>query len=313
MQILVVDDTKLVRDLLESIILDAGDTPFLANGAKEAKTILNTVDIDLILMDVEMPKMDGFTLTRQIRRHLGDNWIPIIFLTGKSDDQHLADAIDAGGDDYLTKPINPIVLGAKIRAMARIAQMKADLEEANHQLMKLTHLDPLTETVNRRGLEESLQREWKLHQREKTELCVMFIDIDQFKPYNDNYGHPQGDVCLKEFGAVLKQQLRRPADLVARYGGEEFVILLPNTELAGAEKIASDIIHALEQAALEHAYSSVKPYVTASIGISTSAFSPNSSQALLSQADKALYFAKSNGRNRYATFADIEAETAKQA
>nr|WP_315980221.1 GGDEF domain-containing protein [Aliamphritea spongicola] len=112
---------------------------------------------------------------------------------------------------------------------------------------------------------------------------------------------------------MLKQQLRRPADLVARYGGEEFVILLPNTELAGAEKIASDIIHALEQAALEHAYSSVKPYVTASIGISTSAFSPNSSQALLSQADKALYFAKSNGRNRYATFADIEAETAKQA
>ncbi|WP_315980222.1 response regulator [Aliamphritea spongicola] len=171
MQILVVDDTKLVRDLLESIILDAGDTPFLANGAKEAKTILNTVDIDLILMDVEMPKMDGFTLTRQIRRHLGDNWIPIIFLTGKSDDQHLADAIDAGGDDYLTKPINPIVLGAKIRAMARIAQMKADLEEANHQLMKLTHLDPLTETVNRRGLEESLQREWKLHQREKPN-CV---------------------------------------------------------------------------------------------------------------------------------------------
>ncbi|WP_261841471.1 GGDEF domain-containing response regulator [Aliamphritea ceti] len=313
MQILVVDDTKLVRELLESIILDAGDTPFLASGAKEAKTILNTVDIDLILMDVEMPKVDGFTLTRQIRRHLGDNWIPIIFLTGKSDDQHLADAIDAGGDDYLTKPINPIVLGAKIRAMARIAQMKADLDEANHQLMKLTHIDPLTDVVNRRGLDESLQRAWKLHQREKTELCVLFIDIDQFKPYNDNYGHQRGDVCLKEFSAVLKGQLHRPADLVARFGGEEFVILLPNTSLEGAEKISSDIINALAEAALEHAFSPIKPYITASIGISSSQFNGSTSQGLLSQADKALYFAKSNGRNRYATFAESEAAQSKQA
>jgi len=297
----VVDDSKFIREMVSAIILDEGYLPYKAEGAQEALGVLNETDIDLILMDVEMPGLNGFELTRKIRETLKE-WIPIIFLSGQNDDSYLSRGIDAGGDDYLSKPVNSIVLSAKIRAMSRIAKMKAELDEANHKLLKLTHLDPLTEIINRRGLNESLARFWRMSLREKKELSVAFIDIDHFKLYNDNYGHQQGDNCLRQFSKLIEKLLLRPLDMITRFGGEEFVVVLPETSQNGAIAVCERIITALAYESIEHSYSETKPYLTASLGIATNSDGADDAEQLLQQADIAVYQAKRSGRNKWVSF-----------
>jgi len=287
--------------MVSAIILDEGYLPYKAEGAQEALGVLNETDIDLILMDVEMPGLNGFELTRKIRETLKE-WIPIIFLSGQNDDSYLSRGIDAGGDDYLSKPVNSIVLSAKIRAMSRIAKMKAELDEANHKLLKLTHLDPLTEIINRRGLNESLARFWRMSLREKKELSVAFIDIDHFKLYNDNYGHQQGDNCLRQFSKLIEKLLLRPLDMITRFGGEEFVVVLPETSQNGAIAVCERIITALAYESIEHSYSETKPYLTASLGIATNSDGADDAEQLLQQADIAVYQAKRSGRNKWVSF-----------
>lgn len=296
-----VDDSKFIREMVSAIILDEGYLPYKAEGAQEALGVLNETDIDLILMDVEMPGLNGFELTRKIRETLKE-WIPIIFLSGQNDDSYLSRGIDAGGDDYLSKPVNSIVLSAKIRAMSRIAKMKAELDEANHKLLKLTHLDPLTEIINRRGLNESLARFWRMSLREKKELSVAFIDIDHFKLYNDNYGHQQGDNCLRQFSKLIEKLLLRPLDMITRFGGEEFVVVLPETSQNGAIAVCERIITALAYESIEHSYSETKPYLTASLGIATNSDGADDAEQLLQQADIAVYQAKRSGRNKWVSF-----------
>jgi diguanylate cyclase (GGDEF)-like protein len=305
MQILVVDDNRLIREMLSAIITNEGYKPFLAKGADEALSILSRNEIDLILMDVEMPDMNGFDLTRKIRKLLAEQWVPIIFLSGQTDDKHLCAGIDAGGDDYLTKPVNSSVLSAKIRAMSRIALMRAALEEANQQLLKLTHLDPLTEAVNRRGMEEALTRAWKANQREQSELSLILLDIDHFKSYNDNYGHQKGDTCLRQVSKTIQAQLHRPTDLLTRYGGEEFLLILPDTPIEGARTLAKKIIQELEVRNIAHDFSSTASHVTASMGLSSTRFGATDTDVLIEQADKALYAAKTKSRNTFVSYADI--------
>lgn len=305
MQILVVDDNRLIREMLSAIITNEGYRPLLAKGADEALSILSHHEIDLILMDVEMPDMNGFDLTRKIRKLLAEQWVPIIFLSGQTDDKHLCAGIDAGGDDYLTKPVNSSVLSAKIRAMSRIALMRAALEDANQQLLKLTHLDPLTEAVNRRGMEEALTRAWKANQREQSELSLILLDIDHFKSYNDNYGHQKGDTCLRQVSKTIQAQLHRPTDLLTRYGGEEFLLILPDTPIEGARTLAKKIIQELEVRNIAHDFSSTASHVTASMGLSSTRFGATNTDVLIEQADKALYAAKTKSRNTFVSYADI--------
>ena len=304
MRILVVDDDRFIREILSAIIKDAGHTPILAGNDNEALPILAEDKIDLVLMDVEMPGRSGFELTKEIRRLYTDNWFPIIFLSGQSDEKHYEEGIGAGGDDYLTKPVSPIVLKAKIHAMERIANMKKALDDANSRLEKLSSQDPLTRISNRRDLEQNLLKEWKLFQREGNELCAIMLDIDFFKPYNDNYGHQQGDECLKKVAKTLRTCLKRPSDILARYGGEEFAIILPNTTLENAQKVATRIVDTLWQQNIPHAFSSVADRVTASIGLSSTQSHAETPTGLIKQADNALYQAKDTGRNRYVVFTD---------
>ncbi|WP_136680372.1 diguanylate cyclase [Neptunomonas sp. XY-337] len=302
MQVLVIDDNQLIRDLVAAIIDEVGHTALLASGAQETLEILADKHVDLILMDVEMPEINGFDLTRKIRTDMGSRWIPIIFLSAQTDTQHLVDGINAGGDDYLTKPVNAIVLQAKIKAMARISEMQHALDAANRRLKQLTQLDPLTGVLNRRGMEEELKRTWKLFQREQSPLCVLLFDIDYFKQYNDNYGHQQGDECLIAFCDIIKKQLKRPADTLARFGGEEFLVILPNTKTEGAFVIARSIVLALKKAQLPHSHSPHNGLVTASIGIASTQDNPKTALELIKLADEALYHAKSEGRNRIVSF-----------
>lgn len=303
MNILVVDDDRFIRKIVSAVIIEAEHTPIEAANDIEALDALEKGSIDLVLTDVEMPGRNGFELTAEIRKRFSDNWFPIIFLTGSTDEKHYELGINAGGDDYLTKPVSPIILTAKIHAMERIINMKQDLDKANARLERLSSIDPLTKVYNRRYLEKQLLKEWKRSQRHTDEhLSAIMLDIDFFKPYNDNYGHQKGDACLKDVAKTLSQCLHRSHDLLARYGGEEFAIILPETDLKGAQLIAETIIHALEEKAIPHEYSSVAKYITASIGISSTEHGADTPHVLLQQADTALYAAKEAGRKGFKVF-----------
>jgi diguanylate cyclase (GGDEF)-like protein len=304
MNILVVDDNKLIRKMVAAMIRAADHQAIMADGHSQAMQALQQNKVDLILMDIEMPEINGFELTRLIRQQQ-PNWIPIIFLSANDSAEHLAQGIDAGGDDYLTKPVTEVILNAKIRAMARIADMQQALDEANKKLKILSNVDPLTQILNRRGLEALLLEAWQscsAQQEQQTELSLLMLDIDFFKPYNDNYGHPQGDDCLKRVAAILSQCLHRSSDFVARYGGEEFILVLPDTQLQQAKSLSEKIIYAFDQAQLKHEHSKVADFISVSIGISSSRLAAVDHHQLIQQADQALYQAKKTGRKRSVVF-----------
>lgn len=297
MNILVIDDSSYQRQIVNAMIEDSGFKAICANGHIEALAILEKNSIDLILMDIEMPEMNGFELTKIIRLTYQE-WMPIIFLSANDSENYLAQGIDAGGDDYLTKPVKQVVLAAKVRAMARISQMKSALERANKQLEVLSSIDPLTQLLNRRGLDNMLNTAWHKNAADEAELSLLMLDIDCFKFYNDNYGHQKGDECLTKVANVFNYQLDHSTDVIGRYGGEEFIIALPYTPIAGAHFKAQEIIRALLAAKIEHKYSTVLPQVTVSIGVSSSSLGAKDIGELIEQADLALYQAKANKRNQ---------------
>lgn len=225
MNILVVDDSSYQRQLITAMIEDNGFKTICANGFEEALDLLTKNDVDLILMDIEMPNMNGFELTKIIRSTYPE-WVPIIFLSANDSESYLAKGIDAGGDDYLTKPVKQVVLKAKIRAMERISLMKSALDRANKQLELLSSMDPLTQVLNRRGLDFMLDSLWQDNIDQQAELSLMMLDIDCFKLYNDNYGHQKGDDCLAQVADIFNQTLDQSSDVIGRYGGEEFLSLI---------------------------------------------------------------------------------------
>lgn len=158
--------------------------------------------------------------------------------------------------------------------------------------------DALTGLANRRCLDECMEREWARSRRESEPLAALMCDVDHFKAYNDRYGHPAGDVCLARVGAVLRAVLRREGDLAARYGGEEFTVLLPNTDLDGAARVAERIQEDLARAAIPHLDSPVKPVLTLSIGVAAMIATGTAGGILLAEADRLLYLAKQQGRDR---------------
>lgn len=301
MNILVVDDSSYQRQLITAMIEDSGFKAICANGFKEALDLLSENSVDLILMDIEMPDMNGFELTKVIRSTYPE-WVPIIFLSANDSEAYLAKGIDAGGDDYLTKPVKQVVLKAKIRAMERISLMKSALDRANKQLELLSSMDPLTQVLNRRGLDLMLDSLWQDNIKQEAELSLMMLDIDCFKLYNDNYGHQMGDDCLTQVASIFNQALDQSSDVIGRYGGEEFIIALPYTPTESARFKAQEIINALLTAKIAHQHSTVLPFVTVSIGVSSTGCGASDVKALIKQADEALYQAKENKRNQYAVF-----------
>jgi diguanylate cyclase (GGDEF)-like protein len=298
MNILLVEDSATLRHAMSSYIRNAGHTPIIAICGEEALQIAEHTPVDMIIMDVEMPGLDGFETTRLIREWLGDHWIPIIFVTGKNDEEDLHEGIDAGGDDYLIKPVSAVILQAKIRAMERITAMRDQMAKLNSQLTTLSQVDGLTQLLNRRTFESKAEELWRQASRDKEPLAVIIMDVDHFKLYNDYYGHPAGDKCLQAIAAVLSECINRPSDLVGRYGGEEFVALLTNTPREGALHVAEEIRRSVEALYIKHRASKSDTKVTLSLGVSSANFTTGTSLAKqINQADKALYVAKQRGRN----------------
>ncbi len=299
MKILLVEDSATLRHAMSSYIRNAGHTPIVASCGEEALQIAEHTPVDMIIMDVEMPGLDGFETTRLIREWLGDHWIPIIFVTGKNDEEDLHEGIDAGGDDYLIKPVSDVILKAKIRAMERITEMRDQLTQLNDKLTTLSQIDGLTQLLNRRTFEEKAEKLWRQASRDKEPLAVIIMDVDHFKLYNDYYGHQAGDKCLRAIAGVLADCINRPADLVGRYGGEEFVALLTNTPEDGAVHVAEEVRRRVEALYIKHRASTSDTKVTLSLGVSVTRFTTGTSLSKqIRHADKALYVAKQNGRNR---------------
>jgi diguanylate cyclase (GGDEF)-like protein len=300
MKILLVEDSATLRHAMCQYISEAGHETVVAQSGEEALQMLEDTPVDLIIMDVEMPGLDGFETTRLIREWLGGHWVPIIFLSGKDEDYSYRDGIEAGGDDYLIKPISPVIIKAKIRAMARIAEMRDQLKHLNAELAVLSQLDSLTQILNRRTFSELAEHEWLLAVRHQSPTSVLMIDVDHFKPYNDHYGHPAGDECLKTVTQAMKACLHRPADLLGRFGGEEFIALLPNTDSTGAERVAQCINKSVRALQLEHKFSPAGSVVTVSIGGATCNYTTGHRlEEVIKSADRALYKAKHSGRDTY--------------
>lgn len=299
MKILLVEDSATLRFAMRNYIIEAGHTPLVAQSGEEALQLLEKTPVDMIIMDVEMPGLNGFETTRLIREWLGGYWIPIVFVTGCSDDESYREGIEAGGDDYIIKPVSAMFIKAKIQAMQRISDMRDQLKQLNAELEALSQLDSLTQIYNRRTFNDMALQQWLHATRNKTAVSVLMIDVDHFKMYNDRYGHPAGDACLKRITHALRDSLNRPYDLLGRYGGEEFIVLLPETNTLGAMQVAKTIQKSVSHLGLRHETSPTSSSVTVSIGgASCTHTGDHTLEELIKHADRALYKAKYSGRNR---------------
>jgi len=305
MKVLLAEDSRTNQILIRAYIEEAGHEIVIANNGQEAVEQFIDTQPDLVLMDIIMPIKDGIEAAKEIRKQgvKEDEWIPIIFLSAMTDSQDIVRAIDAGGDDYLTKPVDAVVLNAKLKAMQRIAEMRQKLKKANFELRKMATRDGLTGIANRRYFDEVLAKEIKRAMRSQSSLSLAICDIDFFKLYNDNYGHQSGDDCLKYVARTMAKTSKRPGDLVARYGGEEFGVILPETNLEGAIEIVEAIRKAVEQLDLTHKYSDVTDHITISAGVATVQPAKGDdvkeiARSLIQAADKSLYLAKKYGRNQ---------------
>jgi diguanylate cyclase (GGDEF)-like protein len=309
-KILVVDDSRTIRASLAALLTRMGHQVIDAENGEHALEVYARERPDLLLVDVMMPVLDGYEAAKRLRREHPEDWVPIIFLSSMEADQDLDRAIEAGGDDYLVKPVSFVVLNAKIRALHRLESMRrklmgltSELAGANRTLEAIARMDGLTGIANRRHFDSYLPTELSRSARSRAPLSLVLIDIDHFKNYNDHYGHQAGDACLKQVAAVLREATRRPADLAARYGGEEFAMVLPETPQEGALEVAKAIAERLARLEIAHAGSPMHGVVTLSQGIATcKAGQPVDCEHMIQYADKALYQAKEQGRNRFLVF-----------
>ncbi|KJU83855.1 diguanylate cyclase/phosphodiesterase with PAS/PAC sensor(s) [Candidatus Magnetobacterium bavaricum] len=323
MSILIVDDSADMLKLLKVFLKTAGYTDILfAESAQQAFERLGINGpagsdvppaVDLILMDIMMPGINGIEACAQIKSHTHLQDIPIIMVSAITEAKSLQAAFNAGAVDYITKPVDKIELVTRLKTVLKLKAefdsrkarekelvgLNKQLTEKNKLLNQLSSIDFLTNIANRRTFEQILDSEYKRGVRNASPLSALMIDIDSFKDYNDTYGHNAGDECIRAVAGTLQETLKRPADIVARYGGEEFVVLLPDTGIDGAIGVAEAMRARVQQLAIPHEKSKAANTVTVSIGAASAVPSKNIPiAALIISADNALYDAKHDGRNR---------------
>ena len=318
--ILVVDDTLPNLHLLIMMLKRRGYHAHGVNNGEEALADIQQKIPDLVLLDINMPNMNGFQVCEQSKASDRTCDIPVIFISARDEVLDKIQAFAVGGVDYITKPFQVAEVLARIdnqlalrrlqkRLQSQNERLKQEinsriiaetsLQEANEKLERLVHLDGLTELANRRCFDKYLEQEWQRLAREQLPLSLIMCDIDFFKNYNDTYGHVAGDDCLRKVSRVIKESVHRPADLAARYGGEEFVLVLPNTDIEGATQITEAIQRGLLGLQIHHEDSAASEFVTLSMGITCLVPMADSlPSVLLTAADYALYRAKELGRNQ---------------
>ena len=298
--VLVADDDPFMRLQLRRAMEEEGYQVVEATNGEQCLADYQRLHPDIVLLDAVMPVMDGFTCCAKLQALLESDRTPILMITGLEDAESVAQAFAAGATDYITKPIHWAVLRQRVRRLLQQTQLYRELESTNQLLQKLVSLDGLTHLANRRRFDEYFAQEWQRMTREQAPLSLILCDIDFFKLYNDTYGHQAGDECLRQIAQAIHHSVKRPADLAARYGGEEFVVILPHTQATGGASVATEIQERVQLLKIPHQSSTISPFVTLSLGIATTVpWHDSSPDLLLNIADKALYQAKTAGRNQY--------------
>jgi diguanylate cyclase (GGDEF)-like protein len=312
--ILIVDDTKANLISLEAILEGENLNIVAASNGNDALKTLLKQEIDIVLLDVQMPGMNGFEVAELMRANNKTKDIPIIFITAiNKEEEYIFKGYELGAVDYLYKPISNEILKSKVKVFVKLNEQTKIIEEKTKTLeekiiqlelveKKLNHLvriDELTGVFNRRAFGEIFKLEWARTIRSNGFFSALMIDIDNFKNFNDTYGHIEGDDCLKSVAQTIDKTLRRITDQVARLGGEEFIVLLPETDSDGAEIIAEEIRKNIENLEIPNEGIDTSKFVTVSIGISSVVPTRDiEKKGFIDCADKALYIAKKNGKNR---------------
>jgi diguanylate cyclase (GGDEF)-like protein len=326
MNILVVDDDRDIRLLLEKYLKELEvDKIHFTETAAETFELLNLegaqgTEIDLIILDIILEDEDGTEICQKIKKKKNYQELPVIMITAQKASKFLKRAFEAGASDFIKKPINKIEFMARVNSAIKLRketkkrierekelfEISAELKAVNKKLEKTALQDGLTGLANRRLFDKTIKDELKRARRQKNSVAIIMADIDNFKAYNDTYGHQQGDQCLKKVASVLSDNAKRASDFAARYGGEEFALILPDTAESGAVKVAESIRKDILDLKLEHKNSSVDKYVTLSLGVSSLKTEKEVNQELINsfikKADQALYQAKENGKNQVVYF-----------
>jgi len=251
-RILVVDDQPTNIQTLYQVLKGEYDVAMATDG-QQAIALCQRRPPDLVLLDVVMPGIDGFEVCKRLKADSATRDVPVIFVTARDSTEDETQGLEVGAVDFITKPVNPPVVRARVRTHISLKR-QADL------LRSMAFNDGLTGVANRRWFDERLQVEWLRCRRNKLPMSLILLDLDHFKPYNDRYGHQAGDDCLRAVAAAMAARLGRPADLLARYGGEEFVCLLPETPMEGARAKADDFGRAVFELNIAHADSGTAPW-----------------------------------------------------
>lgn len=293
-RILIIDDNPEIIRVLTHLLSDFAEISFSTTGNR-GLTLASELKPDLILLDMELPDTNGLALCHLFRADPMLTTIPVLFVTGENSTELEVAALEAGAVDFLTKPLRPEVV------RARVATQLA-LRKQTELLRSMVNLDGLTGVFNRRYFDTLLEQEIARHRRNDGVLAVALIDVDFFKNYNDALGHQQGDACLKTIAQALRAALRRPGESFSRYGGEEFGVIAPEIGLAAASQMGIRLLKKISDLALPHPESATSNIVTVSIGIAVGVPSNISNgHEFIGLADRALYAAKQSGRNRYIT------------
>ena len=301
MKVLIAEDEKILRLRLEKLLVEMDfEVVSCKDGIEAWDAIRSENTPSILILDWMMPGMDGIEICSNVRMQTKEAYTFILLLTSKGGQEDYVKGMEAGADDYMTKPFNHIELKARLRVGKRIVELNEELLSVRDSLQKQANHDKLTGLFNRHYMSEILDREFSRSLRYKTDLSCLLLDLDYFKEINDTFGHSFGDMVLREFSACLKKNSRK-SDFSFRYGGEEFMLLLPNTGITGAQNVAETIRAACDKKL--YSYDTQATNVTVSIGIaSVKQHQLLESKEILALADKALYRSKAEGRNRVTVY-----------
>ena len=302
-KILVVDDIPVNIQLLQAYLATQNYKTFIARNGVEALKQAEAVEPDLILLDVMMPKMNGFETCKLLKKSEKAKYTPIIMVTALNEIESKIKGIEAGADDFISKPFNKLELLARVKSLLRVKMLHdqlqekiAQLERAKERLRELAVTDGLTGLKNYRHFKDVLSLEIKRAERHKSPLSLIMFDIDYFKNYNDTHGHLAGDRVLQDIAILVSKNIRK-IDLAARYGGEEFAVILPSTNKENTRTVAEKIRKLIEDYQFPFQESQPNKNLTISVGVSSYPSSGKTFEELVSCADKRLYLAKARGKN----------------
>ncbi|MCD8349062.1 MAG: diguanylate cyclase [Planctomycetaceae bacterium] len=292
--ILIVDDERSNIDVLTHILKPQYGVRVAKTGASALK-MANEHQPDLILLDVLLDDMSGFEVLAALKESDQTRHIPVIFVTGLARVEDEEQGFRSGAVDYIVKPFNNSIVLARVKTHLMIVKQIRTIE-------RLGMIDALTDIPNRRSFDHQITVEWRRAVREAQPISLLIIDADQFKRYNDTYGHPQGDALLQSIARNISRSLKRPTDLCARLGGEEFAVVLPGTDLDGALLVAEQVRRSIETCKVPSPHTDSMTSITVSIGVATTVPGQDDKiEDLMARADQKLYQAKQEGRNRVCT------------